>query len=102
MDRLPAAAIRRLSRPGSEDNPVRLRAYLQQAGKQEPYVHLLIPPRISCGKHVEALPSVAGNPSGEFFASFFAEKKEGPVAAATEGHERNGKKSPRTANTCLN
>ena len=65
MDRLPAAAVHRLSRPGSEDNPVRLRAYLRQAGQQEPSVHLSIPHGISCGMHVEALPAVAGDPSGE-------------------------------------
>jgi len=60
--------------PGSEDNPVRLRAYLRQAGKQEPSVHLSIPHRISCGKHVEALPAVAGNPSGESLVTFLRKK----------------------------
>jgi len=38
--------------------------------------------------HVEALPAVAGDPSGEFFASFFAEKKEGLAAAAAESPAR--------------
>jgi len=52
-------------------------------------------PRRFCGLQVEALPTVAEYPSDEFFASFFAEKKEGPVAAATESLARkcNEKKS---------
>jgi len=48
-------------------------------------------PRKFCGLQVEALTTVAESPSDEFFASFFAEKKEGPAAAAAESHERKGK-----------
>jgi len=78
MDWLPAAAIRRLSRPGSEGNPVRLRAYLRQVGRtygrQEPSVPLKMSPRKFCGRHVEALTTVAEYPSDESLVTFCGQK----------------------------